>query len=195
MNGKNVLLLLTFVVFLISCSEDRQLQKSIFVNDSTAPGLPEYSELGFNTFGAYYDREDFISSATVPMKVIVADGKTAISFIGRKGSSGEVSIIIKREDFLPATYADLLPLGNTSLALNEEGVKVSIKKSSTEYDAQILSGKITFKKAQNLLVDKKQVGVILSGVFELQAIVDGEPVSITEGRFDVSVGEENFFNY
>jgi hypothetical protein len=64
-----------------------------------------------------------------------------------------------------------------------------------KYTANILSGELTFKRAQNLLVDEKQVEVILSGYFEFKALIDNEPVTISNGRFDVGISPDNFYNY
>ena len=50
-------------------------------------------------------------------------------------------------------------------------------------------------RAQHLLVDEVPQEVILSGVFEFQAMVNGMPVTVSEGRFDVGVDESNFFKY
>jgi hypothetical protein len=60
---------------------------------------------------------------------------------------------------------------------------------------QIISGQFYFKRAQYLRVDKKPSEVILSGTFELQARINGELVSISDGRFDTGISDSNFFKY
>jgi hypothetical protein len=73
--------------------------------------------------------------------------------------------------------------------------KVLVTIDTTKHEEHILNGILQFKRAQNLIVDKKQIEVILSGYFEFQALVDEEPISITLGRFDVGIGADNFFKY
>jgi hypothetical protein len=63
------------------------------------------------------------------------------------------------------------------------------------FEVEVLQGKLEFKKARQLMVDTDQIEVILSGYFAFLALVDGEPVSVTDGRFDVGIGEDNFFKY
>ena len=80
---------LPFIIVLLlvfACSSDTALKKSIYIPDEEFPELPKYSEWGYNTFGAYYDRQAFTStSEDVPVKVINKAGKTSFVFAGRKG--------------------------------------------------------------------------------------------------------------
>jgi hypothetical protein len=46
-----------------------------------------------------------------------------------------------------------------------------------------------------LFVDEEKQQVILSGVFSFKAVVEGEPVTVSEGRFDVGMSSLNFFKY
>ena len=58
--------------FMASCSmDDVELSRSVFIPDRTSPGLPEYSEWGYNTFGAYIDRVPFVSGEEEPAKIYV----------------------------------------------------------------------------------------------------------------------------
>jgi hypothetical protein len=66
---------------------------------------------------------------------------------------------------------------------------------TSTYAIEILNGTFQIKRAQHLLVDNKPEEVILSGVFEFQALINGEPVTISTGRFDVGVGEGNFYTF
>ena len=45
------------------------------------------------------------------------------------------------------------------------------------------------------MVDKQQYEIILSGVFDFQALINNEPTSISMGRFDVGIANDNFFKY
>lgn len=190
---------LTRFIFLLSCiafgcSDESQLQQSIYVDDPDNPGLPEYSELGYNTFGAYYDRLAFTSSEVVPVKVMVTEGVTSFVLSGQMDYE-DMSITFTMADITPDEYADLIALHDASLDLTDEDYTVVINESGIETEAEILNGTLHFKRAQHLLVDKQLTGIVLSGTFEFQALIDGEPITISSGRFDVSVGENNFYFY
>ena len=191
MNKQIILLLLSGFIF-FGCEDDTALDNSIYVYDSQNPGLPEYSELGYNTFGAYYDRQSFTSSSIVPIKVIVTGGVTSFSLNGWKANH-EMSLTVQMSDFLPQDYTDLLELHDTILDLEDEDYTVTIEDDGAEQEAEILNGTFHFKRIQNLYVDKELYGVVLSGTFEFQALVDGEPITVSKGRFDVSVNENNFY--
>jgi hypothetical protein len=191
-----------FILF-ISCSKETELKKSVFIPDEDYPDLPAYTEWGYNTFGAYYDRELFIyNESEVPVKAVNTGGKTSFTFKGQKGSSDyysydytDMSLIFDFIGFAPQSYSDLVVLDDISVDLTDPACKVSVLIDTSKYEADILNGTINFKRAQNLLVDKKEIEVILSGTFEFQAVIKGEPVSITLGRFDVGIGPDNFFMY
>lgn len=195
-------LLVIFIIF-AGCSKETELKKSIFIPDEDYPELPAYTEWGYNTFGAYYDRKLFIyNDNTVPVKFINTGGKTTFTLNGEKSAAGyssydysSMSMIFHLYNFSPESYTDLLTLNDTLINLTDTLCKVSILIDTSNYETDILDGTIYFKRAQNLLVDKKQIEVILSGTFEFQAIIDGEPVSVTLGRFDAGIGPDNFFKY
>ncbi len=191
---KNQLIYILLFIGIISsaCSDESNLQRSIFVEDPANPNLPKYSELGYNTFGAYYDREAFTSGAIVPVKVIIEDGATIFTLNGDKGYE-DMSLALTISDFTPDHYTDLLTLDDTVLDLTDEAYSVVIKTESSEEEIQILNGTFHFKRAQNILVDKELVEIVLSGTFEFQALVNGEPITVSSGRFDVAVGEDNFY--
>ena len=44
-----------------------------------------------------------------------------------------------------------------------------------------------------VVVDKEEMKSVLSGTFSMKTTIAGEPVTIGNGRFDVTVGEINFF--
>ena len=59
----------------------------------------------------------------------------------------------------------------------------------------IIDGELYFKRVQHLLVDKRSVEAILSGYFQFKTLVDGKPITLSNGRFDVGIGYENFYSY
>ena len=172
------------------------------IYDEEYPDLPAYSEWGYNTFGAYYDRQVFISNyETVPAKVIVTNNAMSFLLDGQNGTYDdyydyeEMSITFKIQGFTPEKYSDLLVLNDSIFDLTNTTYELIVSIDTINYTAEILSGEFNFKRAQNLLVDEKQIEVILSGYFEFQALVGDKPVTVSNGRFDVGIGADNFYNY
>lgn len=196
------LYILTISIVLFACSSsDYELKQSVFIEDEEAVGLPQYSEWGYNTFGAYYAREKFISNnSEVPLNVIHENNATSFQFNGELGyrlapRDNSFSMTVTYEGFNPESYADLLQLNNTTFDLKAAEHKVVFTDALGSYEAEILSGQLHIRRAQYLLVDKRPTQVILSGVFEMQAKVNGSPVTISDGRFDIGVSGANFFKY
>ena len=59
----------------------------------------------------------------------------------------------------------------------------------------LIEGDFHIQRAQRLFVDETLNRTILSGTFRFKTFLDGEPVAVTNGRFDAGVGYENFYNY
>jgi hypothetical protein len=201
---KNQHLIFAMLIILIAgCSKENELKKSVLIYDSEYTDLPAYSEWGYNTFGAYYDREVFISNnVTVPAKIIVSKGAMSFVLGGQNGITNyyydpfkKMTMTFELAWFTPHDYTNLIVLNDTILDLTNSAIKVFASIDTTEYSAAILSGALTFKRAQNLKVDKVQIEVILSGYFEFKALIQGKPVTVSNGRFDVGIGPENFYNY
>jgi len=207
MKKRLIHLVLGTLVLLAACSKETELKKSVFIPDHDFPDLPACSEWGYNTFGAYYDRELFIySESEVPAKVINTGGKTSFILKGSKGNPDsdsysysydhtEMSIRFEMHSFHPQAYTDLIALDDTLIDLTNPLNIVLVTIDTVEFAGQILNGSLKINRAQNLIVDKNLVEVILSGEFAFQVLVDEEPVSVTEGRFDVGIGTDNFFLY
>lgn len=197
----NMFPLLIICCSLWACSEETELRKSIFFPDPEFPELPEYSEWGYNTFGAYYDREPFISNdKEVPLKVIQREEKTSFVFTGQKGLlynpiSDPLSLAIIVSGSQAESYSDLMKFHNTTLQLADPALTVVVMQGPHADTVDVLQGEFQFLRAQFLLVDQKPREVILSGIFAFQAIVNGVPIAITNGRFDVGVHADNFFRY
>lgn len=192
------------VITLASCSKEFELDKSVFIPDKDYPDLPAYTEWGYNTFGALYDRELFLyNDINIPVKVINTGGKTSFTLKGHKGQSGSyyysngnsMSLNFDLYGFLPASFSNMIELNDTIIDLTSPLCKVSLMVDTVKHQVVVLNGTLNFKRAQNLIVDKRQIEVILSGTFEIQALIENEPTSITAGRFDVGIGPDNFFKY
>ena len=203
MTMRNILIVIA-VITLWSCGSDGELRKSVFIRDPDFPELPQYSEWGYNTFGAYYGRQPFVSNdEEVPLNVIVHDDVTSFDFKGQLGGYSYYSYSDKQfllrltfSDFHPEIYEDLISLDKTTFDLTDPQFSVSVTDfSGIESPVEILEGQFMVKRAQMLLVDKEKQQVILSGVFSFKAIIGGEAVSVSDGRFDVGVSAISFFKY
>lgn len=196
----NILLFIPAILLLIgsftSCeSSDLELSKSVFVEDDDYPGLPEYSEWGYNTFGMYIDRGVFVSSENVfPVKIIVNPDTFNITFNGNY-KSGQASLRISLIGYAPTDYPELIELNDSVIDLKATNCIVSLKYAGETTVLKIIGGSLTFKRVQNLYIDKEFAKTILSGRIEFKTFMDNEPVAITNGRFDLGVGYENFYYY
>jgi hypothetical protein len=194
-----IILVLTLLQ-LSGCKKETELKKSVYIYDSEMPGLPAYSEWGYNTFGAFYDRQIFRSSDVyVPSKVFSSD--TAMQLIlggeiwnGEYGSIySEMSLTFILKGFTPEKYEDLVALNDSIIDLKDPRCMVQMTSSLIAKPVHILSGTLYFKRVQSLSVDKQHIEAILSGYFEFKAFVNDKPVTVSDGRFDVGIGPDNFY--
>jgi hypothetical protein len=175
--------------------EDFYLSGSVYIEDSYYPGLPIYSEWGYNTFGAYIDREPFVSTNNgLPAKVIVNSDTVHMILRGRMGSN-DVDLIFSFKGFSPQTYYDLTGMDGTTIDLKESGRSVVLKIDDVSYDLDLIEGELHINRVQRLFVDEDLTRSIMSGYFQLKTFMHDEPIAITQGRFDLGIGYENFYNY
>jgi hypothetical protein len=199
---KSSWLIISIVALWLSsgCKKETELEKSIFVPDSETPELPAYSEWGYNTFGAFYDRQIFISTdAQVPAKIFSSDTATQFILEGEVwkdyyiGTNSELTLTFILKGFNPASFQELVALNDSTINLKDPGCMVQITGSLIAKPVKILSGTLFFKRVQNLSVDKQHVEAILSGYFEFTALINDVPVTVSEGRFDMGIGPDNFY--
>lgn len=190
-------LFILLATFAIGCSRSSELSDSINISDNEYPDLPAYSEFGYNTFGANYDRSVFIySSKITPLKVIQTDSTLTFLFQGANGTySGDYisySFIIPETNV--KTYQDLLAYDDTVIDLANDSIVVEMISDGNNQVIDIIDGEIHFKRSQKVFVDDIEEQVILSGYFNFNYIVNNIPSKMTDGRFDLGVNETNFYN-
>jgi hypothetical protein len=192
------------IAFLLgACSRDSELQQSIFIPDPVYSDLPIYSEQGYNTFGAYYDRQPFTStSPSVPFKAISTQNKTEFVFTGvlgafnaYSGSATPFSMTLTIANSNPSAFVDLVSWNGVTMDLTDPRYSLSITDESSTYFPQVLNGSFTVNRARMVYVDDQLQEVTLSGVFNFQLIVNQIPVTMSNGRFDMGVDSDNFFSY
>lgn len=193
------LIFMTIVILtaIVSCEEmeDFDLSETIFIEDPYYPGLPIYSEWGYNTFGAYIDRKPFISTSDdLPAKIIVNSDTLNLILRGRMASEN-VDLKITIKGFSPTTYMNLTELDNTTFNLKESGRMVTLKIGDETTVLNLIEGDLEVKRVQRLYVDEVATKTIISGYINLKTFLNNEPIAISHGRFDLGIGYENFYNY
>lgn len=175
--------------------EDVYLSGTVFINDPYFPGLPIYSEWGYNTFGAYIDRKPFVANPSdLPVKLIANNDTLHMIFRGNMGNQ-KVDLTFSIKGPEPQSHEDLTALNQTTYNLKDAGRKVKLKIDSKTYDLVIIEGEFVFNRIQRLYVDEEMSRSIMSGYFRFKTFLDGEPVSISNGRYDFGIGYENFYRY
>jgi len=193
---KFVFLALLFPMVLASCSkmDDFSLSETVFIEDPYYPGLPIYSEWGYNTFGAYIDRSPFVStSVDLPVKVIVNSDTLNLNMRGRMGSQN-VDLRFAIKGFSPLNYFDLTMLDNTTINLKDPGRAVVLIIGDQTTELEIIEGELIISRVQRLYLDEVPTKTIMSGYFQLKTFLNNEPIAISHGRFDLGIGYENFYN-
>jgi hypothetical protein len=91
-------------------------------------------------------------------------------------------------------YQDLLVFNDTIIDLTGNNVKVEIILNENVENLDISEGKLNFKRSQKVFVDDLEKEIILSGYFNLKYIKNKIPSTMSDGRFDFGVNNENFYN-
>ena len=187
---------ITIVLLLLcSCTSDL-LEKTIFIPDADDGNLPAYTEWGYNSFGTRYERLYFVATNDiVPCKIIYRNGILSFSLYGR-ASAGyyswysndeQMSLTISFPSSPMNEYTDLMALDKKDIDLTDSSCEVKMTRNSQTEVLTVLSGHLTFKRAQLLSVDEKENRVILSGVFDLRFLRNDIPEIMSDGRFDLGL--------
>jgi len=202
---KRYLIYIVSVLSFMSCSKDVDFSKSVMIYDKELTDLPAYSEWGYNTFGVYYDREVLISNdKEVPLKVIVTNNQTTFVFTGQKGNYSyyynytyhPMTLSLTLTDYVPTVYSDLSVLHDSTIRLNSKNCIVELNfDDTTKIPVKVIDGQFYFKRIQKVTVDKKPQELILSGYFDFKALINGKPITFSNGRFDLGLANANFYKY
>lgn len=188
------LFLLALVTLFTAC-DFADLNSSTFIVDKNNPGLPEYSEWGYNTFGAYIDRSPYVSVYNdMPAKIIV----TADTFNLRLNGTWQgnpLTLKFSLKGYNPANFSALTILNDSTFNLTAKDYKVTMIYEGKTQVLNVYEGQLYFKRVQKLYVDKELSETILSGTFNFKTFFDDEPVAISSGRFDLGIGFDNFYKF
>ena len=188
-------LILLLAVGLFSGCNFGDLNSSTFIEDKNNPGLPEYSEWGYNTFGAYIDRSPYVSIYNdMPAKIIITADTFNLRFSGRwKGEPLTLKFSIK--GYNPKNYLALTNLNDSTINLTAPNNKVTLIYLGKSQVLNVYEGELYFKRVQKLYVDTESTETILSGTFNMKTFIEDEPVAISNGRFDLGIGFDNFYKF
>lgn len=173
---------------------DYLITESVFIEDAENPGLPIYSERGYNSFGVYWGLQPWTTGrGHDPSKIVVKENTCHIYLSGSIMDEIPYTLVLSLPDYIPTDYTALLSLDKRSYDLTGTDCALSLLWGNTPCKLEILDGEFHVKRAQYLHIDKKLQGSVLSGTFSFKATVDGKPATFSNGRFDMRFGEENFY--
>lgn len=173
---------------------DYLISDSVFIEDAESPGLPIYSERGYNSFGVYWGLQPWTTGrGHDPSKIVVKEDTCHIYLSGSIRNETPYTLVLSLPDYTPTDYTALLSLNKRSYDLTGTDCSLSLLLGHTPCKLEILEGELHLKRVQNLYIDKELQGTVLSGTFSFKATVDGNPATFSNGRFDMRFGEENFY--
>jgi len=194
---KKVCLILLVGLLISSCAKD-DLDRTIFIPDDDDANLPAYTEQGYNTFGAEFDRDYFlVSNKIAPCKIVYKDNQLQFALSGniRSGNKEMTLMFIFPYVLKDNDYTDLLQLRETKINLADNDCIVKILQEDKETILDVLEGQLYFKRTQLLSVDDQVNRIILSGVFEVRFLQNDFPVNISDGRFDLGITKNVFYSH
>lgn len=194
---KYILIISMLGLMFMSCKKETTLGGSYIIPDPANPSLPIYSESGYNAFGAMFDDNSMTKSQyqyNSGFVYITTDTMSVFKMNFVLYPYGTVAIDFKLKDMFPSNYAELLALDGKTYNFKEPNSSFALYRDGTPVDYQLIDGEIEFHKAQPLRIDEIVSGTVLSGYFSMKFIVDNQPHSIYDGRFDVSVQDHNFYD-
>ena len=197
-----ICILSLFSSLLMSCSRDI-LDRTIFIPDENNPELPAYTEWGYNSFGAFFERNVLVSTHDIiPCKVVYENNMLSFSLIGQLRQYSWSSHAFEKTTLTFSfplsevkTIEDLSILHDTKIDLAEHTIVDMRIENIPAYTLDVLSGEIHFRRFQLLRVDGMLNRIILSGTFDLRFIRNEMPESISLGRFDIGLTERDFLSY
>lgn len=206
MKTKRLFIVLSILSIFFGCSKLNDYipditDDLIFIRDEYYPMLPAYTESGYNTFGAMYEKQYFVVTKNiVPFRMQYEKGNISMILSGTVKSENSISKSDMAISFIFPfdecnSYEELLKLHNTKI--NLAAADCQVKQQIGIYSEDVLNvveGELFFRRAQNLNIDDQKMAVVLSGTFWIKFRVGNQYFVIKNGRFDLSMNE-NYFTY
>ena len=186
---KKVSLILFVSILMASCSKGDVMDRTIFLPDADDDSLPAYTEWGYNTFGAKYDRAYFLASYyIVPCKIVYKDNHLHFYLSGVIRYQEEITLAIIFPLAQMSDYKDLMQLNNKKIDLADNNCTIKIiQNGKDDLILEDKKGELYFKRTQLLSIDDAVNRVILSGFFEINFLKNGMPTRMSSGRFDLGI--------
>jgi len=192
---KKFCIILLLGALLFSCRKD-VMDKTIFIPDKEDANLPAYTEWGYNSFGAEYDGEYFLSSDAIePCKIVYNNNLLQFSLSGKIGRYREMTLFFTFPFTQISDYKNLVQLNNVKIDLSANDCTVKMLQDGTTTTLNVLEGELFFKRAQLLRIDDEVNRVILSGTFNVRFLLNSLPANISNGRFDMGITNNIFYKY
>jgi len=196
---KYVSVFIAFSVILSCDKELPQLDRTIFIPDAKTPELPAYTEWGYNSFGAIYERTYFLANKDIiPCKIAYSNDSLHFLMNGKYGSQypyEEMSLTFIFPSVIVTDYRDLVALHDKTIDLSSNCV-VTMTAKGSERTLDVETGTLHFKRVQLLSVDDIANRAILSGTFEIKfrtSTMFSE--NFSDGRFDFGITNNEFTYY
>lgn len=200
---KRYIIILAAALALTACSKS-DFKETQYIEDPDYPGLPIYSDMGYNTYGAYFNDYIYQTSTSYGNNrkfYLVADREGLSMTLYGWLNGHSLSMIFNfpiDTTFVLNDYHDLLKLDGMSFAIDTTDTSCRLKMEGPYAPeiASIYSGKITFDHVHQVVVDKEDKEVVVSGKFQFRAFTpNGTRIDVSGGRFDLGVDNSNFVNY
>lgn len=199
---KRYIIILAAVLAMTACSKS-DFKQTQYIDDPNYPGLPIYSEMGYNTFGAYIDEKVFSVSSYGSYRpfYLVADRECLTMTLCGNYEGTDLNMVFTLPidtTYHLEDYHSLLALDGKTFTIDTIPTSciVTMEGLYAPLIASIYSGYIKFEKVQQLFVDKTDTEVIVSGKFQFRAFTPlGLRFDVTGGRFDFGVDNANFVNF
>ena len=171
---------------LTACGSEDGLNESIFIEDLDNLGLPIYSELGYNTFGFYYNSIPVTSSTwrDNPLQIKTEAGNSVFTFKGNSPTRAN-KLKLQMKDVVISAPEDLRDFAGQRIDLSTDDVVVQL--GNNVDTLTVNSGSFEFSSIRVMTLDGQYEGIIASGTFELDGQLYSENISITNGRFDIRI--------
>ena len=197
---KKYIIIAMALLAMTACSKS-DFKETQYIDDPDFPGLPIYSEMGYNTFGAYINEQVFYSIGSNRPFYLVADRENLTMTLYGWHNGSNLNMVFTFP--IDSTYH--LEEYHSLLALDGKNFRIDMVPTSCNVRMEgpyapniesIYSGYIRFEKVQQVIVDKTDAEVVVSGKFQFRAFTsDGTRIDVTGGRFDLGVDNANFVNF
>ena len=202
---KKQLLIFAIALTLLNACTKSVLKETIFEEDPDYPGLPVHSNMGYNTFGAYFNDKVFsieTYGSDRPFYIVADREGLDISLSGNlQGQGGHVNLTFNLpvdENCTIGTYHDLSFLDSLTFSIDTIPFTCQIEitgDTATEIQS-VYGGHVSFDAVKQVIVDKENAELVLSGKFQFRVFTtNGTRLDVTGGRFDLGVDATNFVNF